>query len=319
MRHVAPITVGIATRDRPGDLARCLDAVLGGTVLPAEVLVIDQSRDEETATVVSQRAATSPVVVRCVRQLADGLSRSRNGVVAHATSDVVAVTDDDCVPDAHWVEVVATELTADSRLDAIAGRVLPLGPERDGLVAVSSRTSTRRHDYVGKAPPWLVGTGANFAARTARLRALGAYDVRLGVGSDGKAGEDMDMIHRLLRDGARIRYEPDAIVYHERQPVTQRAKSRRTYGHGIGACCGLWAREGDTYAALVLVRWVAMRLSRLGRALRHGNREHAREEIDVLRGTASGLVYGLRAAARDSGAAEETPISVPHGKHGAIP
>ena len=319
MSRVVPITVGIATRSRPAQLARCLDAVLGGTVLPAEVLVVDQSRDEATTAVVRQRAATSRVAVRCVRQLADGLSRSRNAVIGHATTNMVAVTDDDCVPDVHWVEVLARELEADSTLDAVAGRVLPLGPERDDLVAVSSRTSERRRDHVGEAPPWLVGTGANFAARTARLRALGAYDVRLGVGSAGRAGEDMDMIHRLLRDGARIRFEPDAIVYHERQPLAQRAKSRLTYGHGIGACCGLWAREGDPYAAVALARWVGMRLGTLARALRGGDRRRAREEVDVLRGTASGLVYGLRAPARSNAATVETEARMPHGEHGAIP
>ena len=319
MSRIAPITVGIATRSRPVQLGRCLDSVLGGTVLPATVHVVDQSRDDDTVAIVNARAATAPVTVRCIRQLMDGLSRSRNVVVSHATTDFVAVTDDDCVPDERWIEVLAREFASDPALDAVAGRVLPLGPEREGLVAVSSRTSERRQDYAGKVVPWLVGTGANFAARTARLRALGAYDPRLGVGSEGKAGEDMDVIHRLLRAGARIRFEPDAIVYHERQPIAQRERSRFSYGHGIGACCGLWARQRDPYAGVTLVRWLGMRLGRLGRALRERDRRRAREEVDVLRGTAAGLVYGLRAVALTERDAIGTEASVSHREHGAIP
>ena len=319
MSGTAPITVGIATRSRPAQLGRCLDAVLGGTVLPDTVLVVDQSRDDDTAAVVSARAATAPVRVQCIRQLTEGLSRSRNVVVSHATTDIVAVTDDDCVPDVRWIEALARELGRDPTLHAVAGRVLPLGPEREGLVAVSSRTSEQRCDYVGKVEPWLVGTGANFAARTARLRTLGGYDVRLGVGSGGMAGEDMDMIHRLLRDGARIRFEPDAIVYHERQPIAQRERSRLTYGRGIGACCGLWAREGDPFAGVALVRWLGMRLGRFGRALKARDVQRAREEVDVLRGTATGLVYGLRVPASADRVALRAEASASPGDHGAIP
>ena len=292
-KHVAHVTVAIATHERPAGLVRCLDALLSGSSLPAEVVIVDQSEGDRTAAAVADRAASAPIPIRYVHQNARGLSRSRNEAARAATQDLIAVTDDDCVPHEQRVEIVARTLEASSGIHGVGGRVLPLGPEVGGFAAVSTRASTERRDYTGKMVPWIVGTGANFAVRREWLERIGAYDVRLGAGSRGGAGEDMDVLYRLLRADARLRYEPDAIVYHERQPLAQRARSRGAYGRGIGACCGLWLREGDAFAAVALARWFGMRLGRLMRTTRSGGGLAAREEVDVLRGTLGGLAYGL--------------------------
>lgn len=303
MTRVADLTVAIATYERPAALQRCLDALLTGSVLPGEILVVDQGRDDAAAVLVTQRAASSLVAIRHIRQTARGLSRSRNAALAAATHAVVAVTDDDCVPDERWVEVISRELRPGAPADAVSGRVLPLGPEAEGFYAVSSRVSDVRRDYVSRAVPWVVGTGANFAARRDWLTRVGGYDVRLGAGSPGHAGEDMDILYRLLRAGARIRYEPDAVIYHERQPRAQRARSRFGYGHGIGACAALLLRDRDPFAARMLTQWLAMRLARVARSVRTRDAHLAREELDVVRGTAAGLGYGLRVGgSRETGA-----------------
>ncbi|MFL6198014.1 MAG: glycosyltransferase family 2 protein [Thermoanaerobaculia bacterium] len=178
--------------------------------------------------------------------------------------------------------------------DAVTGPVLPLGPEAPGLYAVSSRTSASPADFTGRALPWLVGTGGNFAARREWLLRAGGFDERLGAGSPGGAGEDMDLLYRLLRAGARIHYEPRAVVFHERQPRERRLASRSAYGRGIGACCGLWLRERDLHALAVLGGWLRMRGAMAAGAVRRRQWGGVREELLVLGGTARGLVYGLR-------------------------
>ena len=45
---LAPISVAISTRARPDALGRCLDALLAGERLPAEIVVVDQSRDDRS-------------------------------------------------------------------------------------------------------------------------------------------------------------------------------------------------------------------------------------------------------------------------------
>ncbi len=288
---IAAVTVAIATLDRPDGLAACLDALLAGPVLPAEIIVVDQSAGTASAPV-AQRTASRGVRVRYARQTRLGLSAARNLGFALATEPVVAVTDDDCVPDARWVATLARVFTEHDRPDAVTGRVLPLGRAESGTYAVSSREESRRIEYRGRALPWAAGTGANFAVRRERMGAIGGYDERLGAGTAGAAGEDADVLYRLLRSGAAIRYEPDAIVRHARQNAARRKMTRTSYGLGIGACCASWLRRGDTYAVIYLARWVASRLRRLAMGIVRLEPAEVREELLVLAGTARGVRYG---------------------------
>jgi GT2 family glycosyltransferase len=293
---VVPVAVAIATVDRPDALARCLDSLLAAPVLPAEIVVVDQGGRPETGAALDGRSREGVRLAHVVVPRR-GLAASRNAAAAETTAPVLAVTDDDCVPESEWVETIASAFAAPDAPDALAGRVLPLGPAALGLHAVSSRTSELRRELSGRAVPWDVGTGANLAVRREWLERVGGYDERLGAGTPGRAGEDMDMLYRLLRAGARIRYEPDAVVRHERHPTARRRASRFGYGVGIGAFCAVWLRRRDPYALAILGRWLAMRLRLLAAAVPRRRWSAAADELRILAGTVRGLAYGLRAEA----------------------
>jgi GT2 family glycosyltransferase len=286
------VSVAVATVGRPDELARCLDALLGADVLPREILVVDQGVDERTRMVVADRGrAATPV--QHIRQERRGLAASRNLALRTARFPILAMTDDDCVPSSSWVAAVARVFSHADATHAVTGPVLPLG-SRPGAYAVSSRTSMEPAEYRGLQLPWVVGTGANISVRRELALEVGGYDERLGVGSGGGAGEDLDFIHRLLRAGATIRYEPTALVYHELQTKERRRGTRSSYGRGVGACCAFWLRSGDARALWIFARWIGMRGRRLGKATFERDSERAREELFVLGGTAGGFAYGLR-------------------------
>ena len=291
--RVAHLTAAVATFDRPDALLRCLDGLLAGQVLPAEVLIVDQSRDDGTQLAVEQRQG-GPVPIIYIRQERRGLSASRNAAMTRARHPLVAVIDDDCVPDQGWIAAIERAFASPIAPDAVTGRVLPLGPDVPGLYAVSLRQGTARADFSGKVVPWLVGTGGNFAVKREWLERVGSYDERLGAGSPGQAAEDTELLYRLLCAGARIRYEPDALVYHERQSRARRMRSRWTYGHGIGAFCGMWLRRRDPFALRMLAHWVLGQSEELARAVRHREWLQIRQRLLILGGTVRGLAYGLR-------------------------
>lgn len=295
MRRAHGISVAISTRHRPDALARCLDALAAGGLLPAEVVIVDQSRDDRTQRVVEERLGGSLTLVY-VRQDAQGLAVAQNAAVARTTRPVIAVTDDDCLPAPDWLAVLERSF-ADPDLDGLAGRVLPMEPEGDRIFPVSSRTSTVRRDFHGRAVPWEVGSGNNFALRRAWWERVGGCDERLGPGSPAQGGVDMDLFYRLLRAGARLRYEPDALVFHERQTRADRLARRPMYGRGMGACCALRLRERDPGALRLLSAWFILRLRLLAGALRRLDGSSIREEILMLGGTFRGLLHGLRATA----------------------
>jgi GT2 family glycosyltransferase len=284
------ITVAIATVGRPEALRRCLDAIDRGTAQPGEILVVDQSADDRTGSLVRKRE-TGTAPIRHIAQSPLGLSASRNAAFKEATTTIVAVTDDDCLPAADWLATIDKVLSAADEPAAVTGRVLPLGSEAEGH-AVSSREDTRAKEYRGRQLPWRIGTGANMAARREWWYRIGGYDRRLGTGTRGAAGEDLDFLHRLLRADAVVRYEPSALVYHQRQTSARRRATRSAYGRGVGACCALWLRQGDRSGLSVLGHWLAMRGGLLAGAARRHDWKRVEEELLVLSGTAGGLAYG---------------------------
>lgn len=292
--NTADVTVAVATAGRARSVARCLDAVLAGTLRPGELLVVDQSDDDETSDVVMKLRDRTQVPIVYLRQERRGLSASRNAAIEAAGAPIVALTDDDCVPSPGWLSALVAGFTRGGEAaQSVTGRVLPLGEPTQGY-AVSSRTDEERAEFSGFTYPWLVGTGANTAVVRERALDVGGFDERLGVGTPGRAGEDLDFITRLLRAGAVIRFEPDALVYHERQSRERRRATRSSYGRGVGACCGIWLRERDPTATKTLHAWLGMRTGRLARAAVHGDTERVLEELLVLAGTAGGLAYGVR-------------------------
>jgi hypothetical protein len=130
--------------------------------------------------------------------------------------------------------------------------------------------------------------------------AVGGNDDRLGSGSPGRAGNDLDLFHRLVLTGVRARYEPDLVVHHERSTIAEYNSRRGSYGFGVGAMLGLWFRRGDTQALRTLAGWLRLRTQLASQRRSVGG---ARQEARVLGGTAAGLLYGLRVGGPASGAA----------------
>jgi len=288
------IAVAIATRDRPEALLRCLQSLFAGELLPGEVVVVDQSSGPPHA-----EPRTAPVPVTYVARPARGLAAAQNEAVALATAPLVAVTDDDCVVDAGWLLALATAFREDPSLDLVAGRVLPLDDGDDPeLHPVALRVGTDVREFARMPAPWLVGSGNNFAVRRDRFLAAGGCDDRLGPGAPARGGMDMDLFYRLLRAGGRARYDPAAIVYHERKSRAGRRRRRFDYGYGMGASCGLLLRRGDAYALRMLAAWIGLRLGMLARDVRRANRSAVLEELVVLGATARGLLFPLSRAGR---------------------
>src|SRR5262249_53541927 len=147
--------------DRPEALARCLDALFSGHKLPAELVVVDQSNGQSAQTVV-ERHRLKRTLIHYIHQQRRGLSISRNTALHHAHCPIVAVTDDDCVPDPNWVAALERTFASSATLVAVTGRVLPLGPEVPGLYMIAARESSVRADFRAKTLPWVVGSGNNY-------------------------------------------------------------------------------------------------------------------------------------------------------------
>ncbi len=286
----APISVTVPTVTRPAALERCLRAILNGEVMPAEVVVVDQGGDPETARVIASFAGRG-VPIEHVRSDERGLSKARNLGVQTVRMPWVAMTDDDCAPDPRWIAAMHDRIGAADVPDGIGGRVLPGGEATPGTFALAQRMWTDPKTYRGPTLPWLVGSGANMLFRVDALLRAGGYDERLGVGTPGVAGEDLEILHRMLRDGATLAFEPAIVVYHDRVGSERRLSTRSTYGFGMGAYVGMWLRC-DRWVAYAMARWMRDRLVGVARGVKRRDRWKLNEERLQVLGAISGLRYG---------------------------
>jgi cellulose synthase/poly-beta-1,6-N-acetylglucosamine synthase-like glycosyltransferase len=221
-----PATVVICSRDRPERLGALLEAIREA-LRPGDRAVVVDSASRTPLTGELARAAG----FETVRVELPGLSRARNAGVRHATTDIVAFTDDDCLPTPSWLDELTAPF-ADPTVGFVTGRVAAAGATGGGAVT-SVLDDPRVRVFAGRRDPQGIGHGANMAFRRHALLELGLFDERLGAGSRLRSGEDADMFFRFLEAGWKAVYAPGALITHE-QWRTPRATVKLRYGYGLG-------------------------------------------------------------------------------------
>ena len=263
-----PVTVVVATRDRPQSLARCLRALTALTYARFEVVVVDNAPSTRETLAVVQQQSGQDARVRYVRELRPGVSCARNRGLGEARGELVAFTDDDVVVDPGWLDGVLRGFDRSPSVACVTGLVpsahLDNAEQRyfDRRVSWAVSCTPRRYDpHAGlQASPLYpyaagqFGTGANFAFRTAVLRNLGGFDEALGPGTPTAAGEDLDLFVRPFLAGHTIAYEPAAIAWHHhRDELGQLRHQLFNYGVGLAAFAIKYLSDRRT-ARDVLVR-----------------------------------------------------------------
>jgi cellulose synthase/poly-beta-1,6-N-acetylglucosamine synthase-like glycosyltransferase len=210
------------------------------------VLILDQSGDDATETAVlpfvkaDQRFAYRRSATR-------GLSRARNAVVAVADGDILAFTDDDCMPAPDWLSTLVRYFRAYPDAGQVSGAVdaAPIH-KAEGFVPtcvlseVRHITSTRQFGHERS-------MGANTAYRLKVVHHTGGFDPLLGAGTPFPYCEDRDMTFRVLKRGYSVLDVPDARVTHFGvRPWTALARERRAIGLALGAWHAKWVRLGDS-------------------------------------------------------------------------
>jgi glycosyltransferase involved in cell wall biosynthesis len=219
-------SVVVCTRNRPDALDRCLVA-LGQLAYPRfEVLVVDNVPGDARAMDVARRRGARYLV-----EPVSGLSRARNTGARACTSDVIAFTDDDAVPEPRWLSCLTAPF-CDASIAAVTGRTLPLDDAgapiaRDvtDLGPDPIRVDLRHALWFEIASFGGVGNGNNMAFRRRLFDGWRGFDERLGRGAPLSSGEEHRAFAELIEDGHAVAYAPDARVWHP-VPATSEERHR---------------------------------------------------------------------------------------------
>ncbi|MBV9279479.1 MAG: glycosyltransferase [Chloroflexi bacterium] len=240
------VSVVIVTRDRPALLGEALAALEGQTWPHREVIVVDHGGSRPTKAVADRRGA------RYLCQERGTLAEARQAGIDASRGEIVAFTDDDCLPDPRWLEALVHAFLRQPAIHGVQGRT------RAAKGALGSRA-------VGVSRPDPLYQTCNIAYRRTALERVGGLDL-------GFAGwfEDTALGARILERGP-IGFEPRALVTHRampRRPLTREkwrvvlederrlartypAFYRRTRGPGFAlTAIGRWLVGSPVKAAL---------------------------------------------------------------------
>jgi GT2 family glycosyltransferase len=230
---VIAVSLILATCGRVSEVRRCLESLAAQSSQDFEILVIDQNPDDRLASIVEE-AAKVGLQLRHIRLYPPNLSAARNLGINEAAGDVVAFPDDDC-----WYEhdVVEKVIQCFSNDESIAGAV--------GLWV--EQTPTTRPTPLGSLSLQQFRRFRDSSAssislffRKSVIARLGGFDHRLGVGCWYGAGEETDLVFRVLADGWKIERLVTARVHHafpgpEPGDIWAAFLKARTRARGTGA------------------------------------------------------------------------------------
>jgi glycosyltransferase involved in cell wall biosynthesis len=290
---MTPITVVIPTRNRGAQAAEAAQAVLRDPG-DFELVVIDQSTNEETANALRPLAGDSRL--RVVRSDRKGLSVARNTGVAEARAPIVAFTDDDCRPEAGWPTAMLRVFQEDPEASLVFGRVR-LPPEVGSIGYAASFEPTQRVIHGGiPLPSVSLGVGANFAIRREVHEALGGFDPFLGPGTPHfrAGGEETDLLIRALHRGYRVVNAPECDVLHLGVRVGADIRKLAVgYQLGTGAAFGKLARLTGPTGLRDLTRWAAFYASSIVSDVVHLRRPRPGVLCYFIAGAAMTFRYGI--------------------------
>jgi succinoglycan biosynthesis protein ExoM len=215
------LTVCIATYRRRERLDLVLRDLKRQTRLPDEIVVVDNDASGSARAVVDQHRAIMPSLpIHYEIQPERNIALTRNRTVALASGDWLAFIDDDERAPETWLAQLL-EATDKFSAEAVLAPVVPVLPDEAPAWIKRGRFYDFARMTSGELVPLNRMRFGNVIIRGDLLRnEPGPFDVRYGL----ITGEDADLLIRLVKKGAKVVWDDEAIVH---EPVEKARLSFR--------------------------------------------------------------------------------------------
>lgn len=240
------ITVVIPVRDNPVGLTRLMRSLRG-----MRVVIVDDGSEVPMTSSDFDGLYCDIQVIRHPRS--KGPAAARNTGLAACQTDFVAFLDSDVVPRRGWLEALLGHF-CDPTVALVAPRIVNLR-EPKGVVARYEAVRSSLDLGQREAPVVPYGTvsyvpSAAIICRRSVLKEVGGFDETL------ISGEDVDLCWRFIEAGARLRYEPVALVAHDHRTHLREWFARKAF-YGSSAA-PLSVRHPGKTAPLVISGWTLL-------------------------------------------------------------
>ena len=193
-----------------------------------EYIVVNDGSTEQTKQLVADNI---PVFSRASLKLTQIINEPNRGLYASKqramqekkhSSQVVAVTDDDCEVDPSWLTLLVPHYQ-DPRVGSVGGRI----DSKNDKTVLERFAADPWNQVLCNPENARFFHGANCSYRRAALESIGGFNPKL------TSGGDAEVSFRLREAGWKLMYEPDAVVYHQHRTTLKGFWQQfKKYGHG---------------------------------------------------------------------------------------
>lgn len=243
----------LPTLNRPNLLKYCLKSLLNQSFNEFEIIIIDQSDNDETKQLVSEIDDSRILYKRVGFR---GLSKARNAALKISTGDYFCLIDDDAFYHKDYLKRICKHLNDNKEKSIITGYMWDAVENKPFLnytVLGKNKVLSVREVLKYCPSPCL-----SFPVEL--INDIGLFDERLGVGAIFGAGEETDYLLRAMNSGYRVIYYRDVENRHPHEKVEKSLNSVSSvkiasYMEGIGAMMGKNVELKGVKTQLIMYRY----------------------------------------------------------------
>jgi rhamnosyltransferase len=259
------VSLVVPTLNAGSEIGPLLESILGQTIVPDEVLVIDSSSDDDTSEVVGSYRDRG-VLLEVIDRADFNHGGTRDYAFSRTSGEYTLFMTQDALPASrHYVESLISPFDANCSVALVSGRQLPKSSARrfEQLVREFNYPSEPSVRDAGDLARF--GIKTFFASDVCSAYRRDAY-VECGGFDRVNTNEDMLMAARFIGSGYAVAYEPSAAVYHSHNltPLQQFNRNREV-GAFLAVHAGEFMGASEFGEGGRLVKFVSAALLREGR------------------------------------------------------
>ena len=225
------ISVVIPAYNAAETIKACLASLYKQSLLPSEIIVVDNNSTDNTGEIVTQFFNNHKNVPSFyLHEKRQGPSFARNCGAKKASGDIIAFIDADCIAESTWLHNINKSFD-NPKVGAVTGSII--GYEKDTMIGKFHALFTMRELPESRLFNEfnLLSGGfptAHFSIKKCLFDEIGGFDEALPIYS-----EDYDLCARIYAAGHAINYNKKVMVFHQhRHSLT--STWRQSYGFGTG-------------------------------------------------------------------------------------
>ncbi|EOU1829554.1 glycosyltransferase [Clostridium perfringens] len=223
----------LPTLNRCNFIKECLDSLVEQKYKNFEVIIIDQSYDELTKSLVEDYKGILNIIYKKVSF--KGLSKARNVGIKLSNGSYIVLLDDDARYSKDYLEEANKIIDKNINEKIIlSGKIIDDSIDEEFV----KYGNVKNEQVLNKKNIFKVCLSAALIIDKKDIMQVGGFDERLGVGAFFGSAEESDLIFNLIDYGYKIIYSSKMIVYHLKPKDTYDysfIKKKYSYALGLGA------------------------------------------------------------------------------------